>query len=157
MIIKVNPVMMSSVHGNLCIREYYNHKHGCPNFAKKTGCPPNIERFDKARDLDRPVFAIYTAFPFGNHVRRMKKLHPEWSDRQAECCLYWQGKARKRLKEEIEEFIKAFKEEHFVINSVPEAWGVDVTKTMANAGVFLEWPPKCFSYQVALAAYLNQR
>lgn len=149
---KVNPVMLTSLEGGLCTRPYYNHKKGCPNFNKKKGCPPFADRFDEIYDLySEPVIAIFNIFNFGDHVRKMKVLHPDWSLRQLECCLYWQGKARKQLKEIIELFKFHNAMRFFGIEMTPEAMGVNVTQTMFNAGVKLEWPPKEFTYQVALA------
>lgn len=154
-ILKVTPVMMSDVHGNLCTMEYYNHKKGCPNFNKKNGCPPNVKRFDKLYDMEKDVYVIYNIFLFGHHVRRMKLLHSDWTQKQAECCLYWQGKARKYLNEQILQFKLTFGNE-YEIEKIPEAMGVNVTDTMANAGHFLEWPPKSITYQIALAAHLKE-
>ena len=72
------------------------------------------------------------------------------SKRQLECCLYWQGTARKRLKERINEFI-FLADERYVVNTVPEAMGVNVTETMKRVGIELEWPPVNLVYQIAMA------
>lgn len=53
-IVQVNPVIDYSVRG-LCVKPYYNHPKGCPNFNKKKGCPPNAELFDKVYDLTKPA------------------------------------------------------------------------------------------------------
>lgn len=152
-VIKVNPVMLTEPVEKLCAKPYYNHLKGCPNFGKKKGCPPNQKRYDKAYDLNEPVMAIYNIFAFGDHVRKMRMLHPDWSQRQVECCLYWQGKARKQLKEIIELFQFANVGRFYSIEMVPEALGVNVTQTIIDAKVSfrLEWPPKEFAFQVALA------
>ena len=156
-IIKVNLIIMPLAQTkNLCTRAYYNHKYGCPNFNKKNGCPPSMKRFDEKYDITKNVYAIYNIFPFGDHVRRMKILHPEWSQRQAECCLYWQGKARKHLDEQICYFGLGFVGDVYGIERVPEAMGVNVTLTMADAGIMLEWPPKIVTYQIALVAFLKE-
>jgi len=33
----------------------------------------------------------------------------------------------------------------------PEAMGINITATMAQAGIMLEWPPESVTYQIALA------
>jgi predicted metal-binding protein len=135
---------------DLCAKPYPGHPFGCPNFEKKRGCPPMAPLFPEVF-IDLPVYAIYNRFDLGSHATRLKKVHPGWSWRQLTCCLYWQGTARKILKKEIEVFRKQHPD--MVITTCPEAMGVDVTATMASIGVLLEWPPKKWTYQVALAAY----
>jgi predicted metal-binding protein len=145
------PVIVQIDHSvrGLCVKEYPNHPKGCPNFGKKKGCPPSAELFDEVYDLSKPVFAIINKFDFKSHTDKMRKLHPEWSNRQVECCLYWQPSARKELLKHI----KHFKEEHreYTIEPCPEAMGVNITETMKKAGIILEWPPETVTYQIALA------
>ncbi len=133
----------------LCVKAYYNHKKGCPNYNKKEGCPPCSLLFNEVYDPLKPVYAIYNIFDFKNHIERMKVKHLKWSQRQLECCLYWQGKARKQLRERIEIFEAIFKE--YVITNCPEGMGVNVTKTMKNVGIEIEWPPRNVTYQIAFA------
>lgn len=148
----VKPVIDYSVRG-LCVKEYPGHKKGCPNFNRKKGCPPQAGFFDKVYDLDKPVYAIINEFDFKAHVDKMRKLHPDWSKRKLECCLYWQKKARKELLEAIKQFLKENQNyKIYKVETCPEAMGVDVTKTLANAGIILEWPPVNIVRQVALAA-----
>ena len=150
-IIEVKPVIIRPVH-SLCVRPYPNHKNGCPNYAKKKGCPPGVPMFDSFYDTSKPIYAIYNKFDFKEHVDRMIEKHPDWSRRQLECCLYWQGTARKKLKERIEIF-KMIAHRKYVVNTVPEAMGVNVTETMKRVGVELEWPPISVTYQIAMAGY----
>jgi hypothetical protein len=80
----------------------------------------------------------------------MKRKHPNWTDRQLYCCLYWQGTARKNLKNEITKFKKSFS--NHIVTTCPEAMGVNITEVMKdNADIELEWPPISISYQVAIA------
>jgi len=134
---------------DLCCKPYPNHKKGCPNFGKRDDCPPHCELITELIDVGKPMYAVYNKFNIGSHAKRMREKHPEWSDRQVYCCLYWQPKARKQLKENILKFKKEFKDLFIVKN--PEASGIDVTKTMLTAGIKLEWPPKKWAYQVILA------
>ncbi len=150
----VIPVVDYSVRG-LCAREYYGHKKGCPNFfnPKKKQCPPHGPKIEDLIDLDKNVYCIYNRFNFGEHVKRMYQEHPNWSQRQAECCLYWQGTARKRLKIKIVAFIKQHKSDDLVLVDCPEGCGVNVTKTMKQLGIKLEWPPIRYAYQVVLIGH----
>ncbi|KUO63623.1 MAG: hypothetical protein APF84_17375 [Gracilibacter sp. BRH_c7a] len=53
------------------------------------------------------------------------------------------------LKQHIVSFLKENK--GYRVEACPEAMGVNITETMACAGVFLEWPPENVTYQIALA------
>jgi len=139
---------------SMCVREYPNHKKGCPNYGKKEGCPPGAPMFDEVYDLSKPVYAIYNVFDFKGHVERMRDKHPDWSKRQLECCLYWQGTARKKLKTKIKIFhgsMLGLEGKVYIIATIPEAMGVNVTETMRKVGITLEWPPVNVAYQIAFA------
>lgn len=150
MIIQVIPVIDHSVRA-LCAKPYPGHAKGCPNFNKKKGCPPGAAKYDETYDLNQPVYAIINKFDFKSHTERMRQLHPEWSERQVRCCLYWQPGARKQLLTEIKRFWSDLTHRKYSIETCPEAMGINVTKTLANAGIELEWPPETVAYQVALA------
>lgn len=146
--IRVEPITDVSMRG-LCRKKYPNHPKGCPNWDKKAGCPPKAKMIDKILDFKQPIFAIYNKYSFGEHVQRMKDKHPDWTKRQAECCLYWQGTARKQLKEKIKKFLQEHR--NYIISTCPEGSGVNITETMKNVGIELEWPPKKYTYQIVLA------
>lgn len=150
-IIEVRPVIMGC--HDLCLKPYPNHKNGCPNYGTKKGCPPGVPMFDVFYDLSKSVYAIYNKFDFKGHVDRMRMKHPGWSRRQLECCLYWQGTARKKLKERIRmfNFLTVMASEAYDITTVPEAMGVNVTETMRRVGIELEWSPVNVAYQIAMA------
>lgn len=153
-IIEVRPVIIRPVH-SLCLRPYPNHKKGCPRYGKKKDCPPGIPMFDSFYDLSKPIYAIYNKFDFKGHVDHMRAKLPDWSKRQLECCLYWQGTARKLLKERIEIFARLTGRK-YIVNTVPEAMGVNVTETMKRVGIELEWPPVNVAYQIAMAGILRR-
>jgi len=140
---------------SLCVKRYPNHPHGCPNYNKKLGCPPQAPKFTDVLDTSQIIYAIYNVFPFGKHVAKMRSKHPDWSERQLACCLYWQGTARKQLRSEIKLFKEAFPSLYVV--GTPEAQGVNLTATMATAGIELEWPPKTITYQIVLAGVKWQK
>jgi predicted metal-binding protein len=145
---EVTPVIDRRVRA-LCKKPYYNHPKGCPNFGVKEGCPPHVKFYDQEFDLTKPVFVIYNVFDFAAHVEKMRKAHPNWTQRQLECSRYWQVSARKALRLKISAFLKEHPE--YVANTCPEAMGVNVTDTMKSIGIELEWPPVNKTYQVALA------
>lgn len=152
---RVEPVVDPSVRG-LCTRRYPGHPRGCPNHNKKPGCPPSAPLLSETLDLTRPLWAVYNIFDLGAHVARMRDKHPEWSDRQLACCLYWQPKARKQLRNVITHHHSWWmKQPSFRgvlrVIACPEAQGVNLTATMASAGIFLEWPPQQVAYQIVLA------
>lgn len=153
---QVNIVIDQNMRGK-CKAPYTNHPKGCPNYNKKDDCPPKVPLIGKVFDLSKPVFAIWNVYDFKAHTDKMRLAHTnipgrkDWSLRQIECCLYWQGAARKQLRLEIEEFKFVNDDVEYLILTTPEACGVNITETMKNIGVLLEWPPKTVTHQVALA------
>ena len=147
---RVQPVFNKLVRG-LCLKPYPNHPHGCPNYGKKKTCPTQAPFLYDIVYLNKPIYAIWTIFDFQAHVQKMKRNHPNWSKRQLECCLYWQGTARKNLRKAIERFRQQHPSDNWVCLTTPEACGVDVTATMRLLGRRLQWPPTTKTYQVALA------
>jgi predicted metal-binding protein len=87
---------------DFCKLKYTQHSEGCLNYSKNTGIPPGIPLIDEILDLSKPVYLIYTEFYIREHARKMKKMPLEWTDRQIYCLFYWQPKARKMHKREVE-------------------------------------------------------
>lgn len=147
----VDPVVDLSVR-MLCLKKYPGHRRGCPNYEHKTGCPPYAPTISQLLNLQLPVWAIWNVFDFAGHCHRMKAKHPRWSKRQIECCLYWQPKARKELKEKIEQFEASQPGKQYIVMN-PEGAGVNVTETMKSIGIELQWPPVTKTYQIVLAGF----
>jgi hypothetical protein len=144
---RVTPVLHPGVRA-LCRRAYPGHPKGCPNFNRRETCPPQAPLLERVLDLCGPIYCVYNRFDLGAHVARMTRRHPDWSERRLLCCLYWQPRARKQLREKVQAFLTGHPGSVAVY--VPEACGVDVTATMASIGVALQWPPRTVAYQVAL-------
>jgi predicted metal-binding protein len=145
---RVKPVIDLKVR-YLCVQSYPNHPRGCPNYNKKNDCPPTCKTIGEIIDTRKPIYVIWNRFDFSKHCIKMKNRYPSWTQRQIECCLYWQGTARKRLNHHIDYFLT--KHPEYVIIRTPEGTGVNVTATMKKIGIILEWPPKTKTYQIALA------
>ena len=150
-------VIDSSVRG-LCSRPYPNHPKGCPNFGKRITCPPRCPNFHDYYDISKGFWIVWIEFDFAAHRRRMKKKHPNWSQRQKECCLYWQGTANKMLREavaDVEYYLKGTG--NWKTTYCPEAMGVNVTATMKNLDVELEWPPQNIVRKVAIIGTIGNK
>ena len=147
---KTELILLDFPSGELCQRSYPGHPKGCPNYGKRASCPPQAPHISEIIDLGKEVYAIWNKYEFGVHVENMRKRHPDWSQRQLECCLYWQGSARKKLRSMIDLFVEK-NPHHTHILQIPESHGVNVTATMKTLGIDLEWPPKEYVYQVAIA------
>ena len=138
----------------LCYQSYPLHPKGCPNYGKRETCPPKAKLVNEIIDISAPVYAVWNVFDLASHVEKMKLAHPNWSQRQLNCCLYWQPKARKSLRGELAFFGMGLLGN--VILTCPEACRVNVTATMASIGEILEWPPVTKTYQVAIAGRSRQ-
>lgn len=135
----------------LCPRPYPNHPKGCPNFGKRPMCPPSSFFLEDVYDLSSGFWVVWINFDFAFHRRNMRRKHPNWSQRQIDCCLYWQGTANKMLREEVAEVAYYLEGRgDWLVTFCPEAMGVNVTATMKKLDVKLEWPPKTVVYKVAI-------
>lgn len=151
-LVQVFPVLDSRVRG-LCVKPYDGHKKGCPNFndpKHSHRCPPGAPLFDTYFDLNQPVYVVLNEFDLAQHVTRMKLRNPTWTDRQLRCVLYWQQTARKQLSEKLEAALAILL--GYEATWCPEGMGVNVTATLENAGILLEWPPIRIARQVAFLA-----
>ena len=80
----------------------------------------------------------------------MESKHPNWSQRQIDCCLYWQGSLNKKLREEVFQLMRYRFPSSYKASFCPEAMGMNVTATLKNLGIKLEWPPETIVYKVAI-------
>ena len=134
-----------------CKLPYPNHPKGCPNYGKNKTCPPKIGKINKLFDLSKQHWFVIAEFDLKFQAKRMKEKHPDWTERQCVCCLYWQGGVRKRLHTESKEF--CFSKIGTVYNMCPEAMGIDVIKTMQQFKIPIQRNPKNMIYKVALVGY----
>jgi len=134
-----------------CTLPYPGHANGCPNYNKRDTCPPNAPVLWKYFNLAKPVAFVIVKFNLGEHIIRMYKKHPHWSYRQAKCCLYWQGKVRKILREDTKAFMKNRYYNQFT--DCPEAMGVNVLRTCNVLGVPIKRNPVDFVYKVCMIGY----
>lgn len=135
----------------MCVLPYKNHKKGCPNYGKKKDCPPFVPMFDQIFDISKPIYAIFSTYDLWSHTEKMKEKHSQWTETQRLNVLYWQGTARKILKENIAKFNLKFRKSGYYSTTSPEAMGVNVTETLKKAGINLEWPARKIVYKVAFA------
>lgn len=130
--------------GTYCRLPYPNHPKGCPNYPKCIEENPPREHIERT---GAKWYAVIEEFDLKAHAEAMKLKHPNWSERQCRCLLYWQGSVRKRLKYKAEGYeIKLFWDElhrkgKTAILECPEANGIDMFATMANVGISLQRNP----------------
>lgn len=135
----------------LCAKPYPGHRKGCPKFnTGHPSCPPNAPKVFDVYDSRSDFFVVMNEFNIKQHMQKLAISHPDWSDRQLRCCLYWQATARKQLYQKVH-YVLAQKEfEGFSSTMCPEAMGINVTETMKRIGIILEWPPIQLARQIAL-------
>jgi hypothetical protein len=93
------------------------------------------------------MWFVVVTFDLQTHINKMLSKHPDWSDRQARCVLYWQPKVNKQLENEAKLFC-AFKPLKYT--TCPEAMGVNVIKTAKRLGLPISSRPQNIVYQIAL-------
>lgn len=137
-----------------CKLSYPDHPKGCPNFGKKIGCPPNTPDWE---DVTKPpYYVVAIRFNLAVWIRIMKTKHKEMSDRQAQCCLYWQGAVRRKLREKCKQQIAFMKSLHPNLKAFycPEAMGVHVFETCYKNGLRLMKNPERYGvvWKIAILA-----
>ena len=152
--IQVDPIFDEGMR-HLCFQPYALHPKGCPNYGKRKTCPPQARLYTDAYDMIQPIYAVVNEYNLSEHVDRMRDKHPDWSERQLYCVLYWQGSARKQLKYRI---MGCLRDPHcysYQVEVCPEAMGINVTETLYRVGIVLEWPPVLIVRQIALLGKPN--
>ncbi len=134
-----------------CKLPYPNHKKGCPNYEKKTECPPEAPLIEDFLDLSQPHHFIIVKFNLKSHIQRMKSKHPNWTIKQCRCVLYYQNTIRKALRDEIKKFTKS--NSNLVSTLLPEAMGVYVIKTVKKLGIPIQSKPIDTVFKIALIGY----
>jgi hypothetical protein len=128
--------------GTWCSLPYPIHPKGCPRFPI---CVKNRLTQDELIKENRRWFAVIETFDLKHHAALMKQKHPDWSERQCRCLLYWQNHVRKKLLNRTYEYSRKLSPSYLhkanIILEVPEANGINVFATMAKVGVILQKNP----------------
>ena len=133
-IIEAVRICHSRKTGEWCRYPYPGHPRGCPNFNRE-GCPPKAPFITDVMDLNRPVYIAFSEFNLQAHVFKMRRKHPNWSERQLKNVLYWQGTSRKQMRQRAK--VAQFCTGGNVVLTCPEAHGVNIYATCACSGLKL--------------------
>ncbi|MBD3212678.1 MAG: hypothetical protein GF311_08715 [Candidatus Lokiarchaeota archaeon] len=143
-----------------CSLPYPNHPNGCPNYNKNSLCPPKAPFLNIIIEEYKHFYLIIGHFNLAKYKKEMLRRHPNWSDRQATCVLYWQGSAKKHTKEYINKiYEKNTGNQLFLLSSGSgfnsldieqekiysmEAAGINVFETLKKNNIEFEVKPKDF-------------
>jgi hypothetical protein len=62
-----------------CTLPYPRHVDGCPNFGKRTDCPPNVPYY---LDVFEPLsYVAYLDFDFEGYIEQRRLMHNDWSEK----------------------------------------------------------------------------
>lgn len=123
-----------------CVVSYHGHPKGCPNFDKCDRCPPKVPLYKNGSKF----IIVAVQYNLAARAAELKKSNPTWSERQCRCCLYWQGTARKVLRNHVRENLPGYEWEE-----TPEARGAHVFRMMSTAGYIMDKQAKQFVWKVA--------
>ncbi|MEN6440913.1 MAG: hypothetical protein ABFD97_20275 [Syntrophobacter sp.] len=132
----VKKLVLNKKVGLWCRLPYPGHPKGCPNYNKHDRCPPNARKLEYFFDMDLKLYLVHSEFDLQAHAEAMKIKHPEWTDRQCRCVLYWQSRSRKQLIDRILESIP--EGQKVIFSTCPEGMGVNVFATAKLAGLTLD-------------------
>lgn len=132
-IYRVRRLMHSKDILQFCKSPYPGHAKGCP---KKVGACNGGNYITDVLDVDQDMWLVHSEFDLMAHVERLRVVHPDWSERQLRCVLYWQGTSRKQLRERVVIAMKVTKANF--VTFVPEGLGVNVFKTAIFSNLKLD-------------------
>ena len=135
-IVPVKRLVVSEKTGEWCKLPYPNHPKGCPNYGKKATCPPQAPRLHHYFDVSRPMSLVHSEFDLEKHAKRMRTEHPQWSERQCRCLLYWQPTSRKQMRARTSAAMWTIGCN--AKTECPEAMGLNVFATAAVSGLKLD-------------------
>lgn len=135
-LIPIKKLVLTPSAGEWCRLPYPGHPKGCPNYGETDRCPPLAPHVTEVFDLEKPLYFVHSEFDLEAHAARMKEKHPNWSERQCRCVLYWQGTSRKQMKERVE--LARWNLRTTNDTACPEGLGVNVFATARLAGLDLE-------------------
>lgn len=137
--------MFSEKTRKWCQLPYPDHPQGCPNYGKKALCPP-VAPYMKERLKRYSFFELnWVEFDWQGYKQWRKSQHPEWTERQASCCLYFQGSLKSMLLKQIEKKRGVFVlgcGSGFAGTQSMESAGIYVFQTLWNNGIEIEVKPK---------------
>jgi predicted metal-binding protein len=131
-----------------CTLPYPRHPNGCPNFGKRSDCPPRAPYF---LDIYNPsVYIASLVFDFGQYFETRKQIHPDWSEKALKNPRHWQEHLRAQLRKGVVVALtNPGLSDHVPVYN-PEAMCVNVHSTCEGVGLHLEWPPRQHMYRIAL-------
>lgn len=145
-IFQLKKVILSNKTRTWCKLPYPDHPKGCPNYNQRKICPPKAPLFKQI--IKPPYTLVAVKFNLEKHVKKIKAKHPNWSNKQARCVLYWQNKVNKKLKQLSEE--TASKIRNSIILYKPEANGVNLFKTCKKIGLTLRPNPQKILWKMSI-------
>ncbi len=131
-----------------CRLPYHNHPKGCPNFGKRSTCPPQAPLFQDFIDISKPMLLVVVGFKLREHIELMRHKHPGWTEYQLRCVLYWQGGVKSILKRAVKSALRVYP--HMVSTDCPEAMGVHVIDTAKHWYDNIKWIPEDIAYKIAI-------
>ena len=153
-----NTIIFTRKTQKWCILPYPNHPNGCPNHNKNPLCPPTAEFLEETVRRYKHFYLIYAKFNLQEYKKSMLESHPNWSDKQATCLLYWQNSVKRILRDYImKTFLShptfdffllgcgsGFNRGFFKMQKIysMEAVGVNVFQTLRNNNIAFEIKPK---------------
>lgn len=143
-IIKLKDVVICPEVQNWCRLPYTTHKNGCMYYGKRDSCPPKAFLLNKISKAPYTLVAI--KFNLEKHIQKLKRKHPNWSDKQARCVWYFQGTLNKRVREECERIA----DKDSIIFYRPEAHGVNVFETCRRIGLRLKRNPQKIVWKIGI-------
>ena len=134
-----------------CRDPYHDHPKGCPKWGStKDGCPPHVRYFPQVYSPE--VYIATVKFNFADYLNLRRRKHPNWTERALRNLRHWQDHVRSELRHFLFDYLSVHPEIDGEIVFNPEAMGVNLFETCAQADIILEKTPTYFVHKVVLIA-----
>jgi len=135
MILRLHKIIAHPKVMEMCKIPYDGNPDGCPMYDTRSVCPPQTKMYNEL--IHPPYFLVIQEYDLEEQMKCMKKIHPNWSDKQCANSRYWQKGFDASIEDEAKEYIKSTMRDGRIIIR-PEAYGVNLFATCAHHGIILE-------------------
>lgn len=131
--IKPETVIFDKNVRDWCKIPYAGHPNGCPNYGKKSTCPPKSKYMEKIKSKYKFFYLIYVTFDFKNYKEYRKDNFgdKEPTERQEKCLIYWQNSTNKALRDFVRPMLRS---DRLLLSC---GSGLFNSQSMESAGIFV--------------------
>lgn len=145
--IPIESIVFKENIGQWCQLPYSEHKKGCPNYGKGLLCPPKSPFYRDIVKNWQCFSVVYAVIDLKGYKDEMRISHPNWSEKQLSCVLYWQRRVKVKLRSEVDKICNIGNDLVLGCGSgfgdcySMESVGINVIQTLKNNNIEIDVKP----------------